>query len=106
MRPLQGSLVEDDEKDRLQPPHPRSASTGWDGVLPKGNRDERLIHGPADGAFDRILSNHVLYCTVCDNNNGNCTVHNATKLLAIEGQKNPVSIEALQSRQYQSFLSL
>src|SRR5438445_12985189 len=30
-------------------------------------------------AFDRILSNHLLYCTVCDNNNGNCTVHNTTK---------------------------
>src|SRR5580704_3690116 len=25
-------------------------------------------------AFDRILGNHLLYCTVCDNNNGNCTV--------------------------------
>src|SRR4030081_2782707 len=23
-------------------------------------------------AFDRILHNHDLYCTVCDNNNGNC----------------------------------
>src|ERR1700681_3698313 len=23
-------------------------------------------------AFDRILANHLLYCTVCDNNNGNC----------------------------------
>ncbi|HTX38429.1 MAG TPA: 2Fe-2S iron-sulfur cluster-binding protein, partial [Bryobacteraceae bacterium] len=23
-------------------------------------------------AFDRILRNHELYCTVCDNNNGNC----------------------------------
>src|SRR5258708_39900930 len=22
-------------------------------------------------AFDRILGNHMLYCTVCDNNNGN-----------------------------------
>jgi predicted molibdopterin-dependent oxidoreductase YjgC len=32
-------------------------------------------------AFDRILSNHLLYCTVCDNNNGNCTVYNTTKLL-------------------------
>ncbi|MBE7158045.1 MAG: (2Fe-2S)-binding protein, partial [Rhodospirillales bacterium] len=29
-------------------------------------------------AFDRILENHNLYCTVCDNSNGNCTVHNAT----------------------------
>jgi formate dehydrogenase major subunit len=40
-------------------------------------------------AFDRILSNHLLYCTVCDNNNGNCTVHNTTKLLAIEHQEIP-----------------
>ncbi len=40
-------------------------------------------------AFDRILSNHMLYCTVCDNNNGNCTVHNTTKLLAIEHQHIP-----------------
>ena len=40
-------------------------------------------------AFDRILSNHLLYCTVCDNNNGNCTVHNTTKMLAVEHQEIP-----------------
>jgi formate dehydrogenase major subunit len=40
-------------------------------------------------AFDRILSNHVLYCTVCDNSNGNCTVHNTTKLLAVDHQSIP-----------------
>ena len=40
-------------------------------------------------AFDQILGNHMLYCTVCDNNNGNCTVHNTTKLLAVEHQKIP-----------------
>ena len=40
-------------------------------------------------AFDKILSNHLLYCTVCDNNNGNCTVHNTTRLLAVEHQKIP-----------------
>ncbi|HEY4817563.1 MAG TPA: formate dehydrogenase subunit alpha [Candidatus Acidoferrum sp.] len=40
-------------------------------------------------AFDRILTNHVLYCTVCDNNNGNCTVHNTEKLLGIEHQPIP-----------------
>src|SRR5580700_854890 len=40
-------------------------------------------------AFDRILGNHLLYCTVCDNNNGNCTVHNTTKLLQVEHQKTP-----------------
>ncbi|PYL67053.1 MAG: oxidoreductase, partial [Verrucomicrobia bacterium] len=40
-------------------------------------------------AFDRILGNHMLYCTVCDNNNGNCTVHNTTKQMAVEHQKIP-----------------
>src|SRR5580658_5015075 len=40
-------------------------------------------------AFNRILSNHVLYCTVCDNNNGNCTVHDTEKLLAIDHQAIP-----------------
>ncbi len=40
-------------------------------------------------AFDRILQNHMLYCTVCDNNNGNCTVHNTTALLNIEHQQRP-----------------
>jgi formate dehydrogenase major subunit len=50
-------------------------------------------------AFDRILSNHLLYCTVCDNNNGNCTVHNTTHLLAVEHQaipfrKKPYDVDA------------
>jgi formate dehydrogenase major subunit len=40
-------------------------------------------------AFDPILGNHLLYCTVCDNNNGNCTVHNTTKLLKVEHQQIP-----------------
>ena len=39
--------------------------------------------------FDRILGNHLLYCTVCDNNNGNCTVHNTTALLEVEHQEHP-----------------
>jgi formate dehydrogenase major subunit len=38
-------------------------------------------------AFDRILGNHLLYYTVCDNNSGNCTVHNTTRLLAVEHQE-------------------
>ena len=46
-------------------------------------------HAAQQEAFDRILSNHMLYCTVCDNNNGNCTIHNTTKLLAIEHQQIP-----------------
>lgn len=40
-------------------------------------------------AFDRILGNHMLYCTVCDNNNGNCTVHNTTALLDVKHQTIP-----------------
>jgi formate dehydrogenase major subunit len=40
-------------------------------------------------AFDRILTNHVLYCTVCDNNNGNCTIHNTERMLGIEHQPIP-----------------
>ena len=49
----------------------------------------KKAHAAQQEAFDRILSNHLLYCTVCDNNNGNCTVHNTTKLLAIEHQRIP-----------------
>jgi formate dehydrogenase major subunit len=40
-------------------------------------------------AFDRILTNHVLYCTVCDNNSGNCTIHNTERMLGIEHQPIP-----------------
>ncbi|WP_099222501.1 formate dehydrogenase subunit alpha [Listeria costaricensis] len=40
-------------------------------------------------AMDRILENHLLYCTVCDNNNGNCRVHNTTEMLGIEAQERP-----------------
>ncbi|HET9086763.1 MAG TPA: formate dehydrogenase subunit alpha [Acidobacteriaceae bacterium] len=40
-------------------------------------------------AFDRILGNHMLYCTVCDNNNENCTVHNTTALLQVKHQQRP-----------------
>ncbi len=40
-------------------------------------------------AFDRLLQNHELYCTVCDNNNQNCTVHNAVADLDIKHQVRP-----------------
>ena len=46
-------------------------------------------HAARTEAFDRILRNHQLYCTVCDNNNGNCIVHNTTKLLGVEHQHYP-----------------
>lgn len=37
--------------------------------------------------MSRILKNHELYCTVCDNNNGNCVVHNTAEYLEIEHQE-------------------
>lgn len=40
-------------------------------------------------AMDRLLENHLLYCTVCDNNNGNCKLHNTAELMEIEHQKYP-----------------
>ncbi len=40
-------------------------------------------------AFDRILQNHMLYCTVCDNNNQNCTIHNTTAVLDVKHQARP-----------------
>ncbi len=40
-------------------------------------------------AFDRILQNHMLYCTVCDNNNQNCTIHNTTAELDVKHQARP-----------------
>lgn len=40
-------------------------------------------------AMDRILKNHELYCTVCDNNNGNCVIHNTAMQMRIEHQKYP-----------------
>jgi formate dehydrogenase major subunit len=39
--------------------------------------------------FDRLLQNHMLYCTVCDNNNQNCTVHNTTADLDVKHQARP-----------------
>lgn len=39
--------------------------------------------------MQQILHNHQLYCTVCDNNNGDCVVHNTTELLQIEHQTIP-----------------
>jgi formate dehydrogenase major subunit len=40
-------------------------------------------------AFDVILTNHMLYCTVCDNNNENCTVHNTALALDVTHQRWP-----------------
>src|SRR5271155_4061197 len=40
-------------------------------------------------AFDVILGNHLLYCTVCDNNNEDCRVHNTALALKVQHQHHP-----------------
>src|ERR1700685_3513528 len=40
-------------------------------------------------AFDRILGNHMLYCTVCDNNNEDCRMHNTAMAWKIEHEEPP-----------------
>ena len=40
-------------------------------------------------AVQLILHNHELYCTVCENNNGDCALHNAVHDLDITVQKYP-----------------
>ncbi|AGX06982.1 MULTISPECIES: formate dehydrogenase subunit alpha [Bacillus] len=48
-----------------------------------------IAKGAQEEAMDRILENHLLYCTVCDNNNGNCRVHNTAEMMGIEHQTRP-----------------
>jgi len=40
-------------------------------------------------AMQRLIANHELYCTLCDNNNGDCDVHNAADELRLTEQKYP-----------------
>ena len=40
-------------------------------------------------AFDRLLEVHDLYCTVCDNNNGDCAIHNTTEAIKVRRQARP-----------------
>jgi formate dehydrogenase major subunit len=51
-------------------------------------KSERADIGQRE-AFDRLLQNHDLYCTVCDNNNGNCTIHNTTAEMDVKHQARP-----------------
>ncbi|MDI3297845.1 MAG: formate dehydrogenase subunit alpha [Bacillota bacterium] len=40
-------------------------------------------------ATQRLLRNHELYCTVCENNNGDCALHETVERLAIEQPRYP-----------------
>ncbi|MFY4775639.1 formate dehydrogenase subunit alpha [Metabacillus sp. RGM 3146] len=40
-------------------------------------------------AMDNILEHHELYCTVCEKNNGDCTLHNTVAMMGLEHQMKP-----------------
>lgn len=42
-------------------------------------------------AMGGLLANHELYCTVCDNSNGDCVLHEAARDLGVEGELVPFS---------------
>jgi len=42
-------------------------------------------------ATQKILRNHDMYCTVCENSNGDCSLHNTVHALGINFQKYPFS---------------
>lgn len=52
-------------------------------VVSRGERVEAARYE----AMSRVLHNHELYCTVCDNNNGNCEVHNTAQQLRLNHQE-------------------
>ncbi len=49
----------------------------------------QLAQAAQNEAIQRILHNHQLYCTVCDNNNGDCVVHNTVRDFGLRHQKYP-----------------
>jgi formate dehydrogenase major subunit len=66
----------------------RSCGTNVSAGITVAVESERARKGRSE-AFDVILGNHMLYCTVCDNNNENCTVHNTALALDVQHQKHP-----------------
>ncbi len=63
------------------------AETVSDGLRVKA--DSERAKAARSAAYDTILGNHMLYCTVCDNSNGNCRVHNTAIELEVKHQKHP-----------------
>lgn len=60
------------------------------GVTVKPGMEIGLATEQAEAArmegINRITANHELYCSLCDNNNGNCEVHNAVRDMHVPGQ--------------------
>lgn len=48
--------------------------------------DNNDVKSSQKEALDRILEKHMLYCTVCDYNNGDCEIHNTMDEWGIQHQ--------------------
>ncbi|ENQ3078999.1 formate dehydrogenase subunit alpha [Bacillus cereus] len=66
----------------------RACSTNLEEGMHIERKSKRAVEAQTE-AMDRLLENHLLYCTVCDNNNGNCKVHNTVHMMGVEEQKYP-----------------
>ncbi len=51
--------------------------------------DSDTMRRAREEGMDRLLAKHELYCTVCDNNNGDCVMHNTTVAMGIPIQRYP-----------------
>ncbi|WP_322529234.1 formate dehydrogenase subunit alpha [Salinicola sp. LHM] len=49
--------------------------------------DSSKARAAREEGMDRLLSKHELYCTVCENNNGDCTLHNTVADMGIDIQR-------------------
>ncbi|RSL34736.1 formate dehydrogenase subunit alpha [Salibacterium salarium] len=64
----------------------RSCTTEAEPGLKVNSESDKAKAAQLEG-MSQILKNHELYCTVCDNNNGNCEVHNTAEHLQVDHQK-------------------
>lgn len=64
----------------------RACSTMASGGM-KVEYDSDKLMDLQEEALQRILQNHELYCTVCENNNGDCELHNSVHLRKLNRQK-------------------
>ncbi len=66
----------------------RSCSTGIEDNMDISYEAED-VHSRQLEAVNRLLTRHNLHCTVCENNNGDCALHNAVDQLNLDRQEYP-----------------
>ena len=63
----------------------RACSTTIDRPMIVNTQNDK-VQASQKEALDRILEKHMLYCTVCDYNNGDCEIHNTMDQWGLEHQ--------------------